>query len=234
MFTKSGIAMAAVLAVATACTHTEDPGPLREDKREFAVMDFDRIEIGSGFQIDVEQSSSFDVEAHGDQRNLDDLEIFVNGNSLIARFRNNANHIHATSIDIKMPMLSGVIFSGGTYSKVKGFESDQLLDVNLSGSSLCEMEVGYRKMNIVLSGASKLDLDGLGDEIKVEISGASELMAFEYPVRAANVNVSGASHGRVTVSDDLDAIASGASRLLYRGSPSVTSDVSGASAVQKD
>jgi hypothetical protein len=133
-----------------------------------------------------------------------------------------------------MPNLAGLNFSGGTYSKVEGFESDQQLDVYLSGSSFCEMEAGYRKMNIILSGASKLNLEGLGDEMKAELSGASELMAFEYPVRAANVNVSGASHGRITVSDDLDAVASGASRLLYRGSPSVQSDASGASSVQKD
>ena len=231
---KSGIVMAAVLAVATSCTHTEDPGPLREDEREFAVMDFDRIEMGSGFRIEVEQSVSFAVEAHGDQRNLDDLEIFVHANTLVARFRNNGNRNHSTSIEIKMPALSGVNFSGGTYTRIKGFESDQQLDINLSGSSLCEMEIGYRKMDVILSGASKLNLNGLGDEIKAELSGASELMAFEYPVRAANVNISGASHGRVTVSDDLDAIASGASRLLYRGSPSVKSNVSGASAVERD
>jgi len=232
--TRTGLAITAVVAITTSCTHTEDPGPLWEDKRQFAVMDFDRLEMGSGFQIDVEQSSSFEVEAHGDMRNLDDLEVYVNGNTLMARFRNNANRKHSTRIEIKMPTLAGVNFSGGTYSKIEEFESDQQLDMYLSGGSLCQLEVGYKKINLVLSGASKLDIEGLGDEMNAELSGASELNAFDYPVRAADVNVSGASFGKITVTDNLKAVGSGASRLLYRGSPTVTSNMSGASSVGKD
>jgi hypothetical protein len=233
-FSSACFTLVAVLIVATSCTHTEDPGPLWEDKRNFAVMDFDRIEMGSGFHIEVEQSSSFRVEAHGDSRNLDDLEVFVNGGTLVARFKNNANRKHTTRIEIKMPTLTSANLSGGSFSKIEDFESDQQFDLYLSGGSLCELEVGYKKINLILSGASKLDMEGLGDEMNAEVSGASELNAFEYPVRAADVNMSGASYGKVTVSDDLDAKATGASRLLYRGSPSVKSDVSGASSIEED
>ena len=77
-------------------------------------------------------------------------------------------------------------------------------------------------------------LYGLGDELNAEISGASELSAFEYPVRAAQLNVSGASRGKVTVTDQLTAVATGASSLIYRGSPTVSSEVTGASTVRKD
>jgi len=232
--TKAGVAITALLAINTSCTHTEDPGPLWEDNRKFAVMDFDRLEMGSGFQIDVEQASSFEVQAHGDMRNLDDLEVFVTGNTLMARFKNNANRKHSTRIEIRMPALAGANLSGGTYSKIEEFESDQQLDLYLSGGSLCQLEAGYKKVNLVLSGASKLDMEGLGDEMSAELSGASELNAFEYPVRAADVNVSGASFGKITVTDNLNAVGTGASRLVYRGSPSVTSNVSGASSVGKD
>ena len=233
-YRKSWIAFTAVMAVAVSCSCPEDPGPMQEGNRQFAVMDFDRLEMGSGFTITVEQSSSFEVEASGDQRNLDDLEVFVNGSTLKARFRHDANRHHSTQIEIKMPELVAVNFSGGTNSRIEGFESDQQLDINLSGSALCDVKVGYRKMKLVLSGASKLDVQGLGDEMNAEISGASELMAFEYPVRSAKLDISGASYGKVTVSDDLRAIVSGASWLLYRGSPSVSSEVSGASGIKED
>jgi hypothetical protein len=36
-------------------------------------------------------------------------------------------------------------------------------------------------------------MSGLGDEINAEVSGASVLTAFDYPVREATVNLSGAS-----------------------------------------
>ena len=60
------------------------------------------------------------------------------------------------------------------------------------------------------------------------------LTAFDYPVRQADVNVSGASNGKVTVTDELTAVAEGASSLIYRGNPKVTTAVSGGSAVIKD
>ena len=54
---------------------------------------------------------------------------------------------------------------------------------------------------------------GLGDEINAEVSGASVLTAFDYPVREAEIEVSGASSGKVTVTDELKATAAGASYL---------------------
>ena len=39
---------------------------------------------------------------------------------------------------------------------------------------------------------------------------------------------------KVMVSDQLDVIASGASSVVYRGNPAVTSNVSGGSTVEKD
>lgn len=231
--TLIAITVFAPLLAATSCT-TEDPGPLQEIRKDFAVIDFDRLEMGSAFDIEVEQSSTFDVEARGDRRNVDDLEVFNSGSTLIVRYKNNANRRYTTRIRIKMPALYAVNFSGGSHSEIEGFESDQQLDLYVSGGSVAELEAGYRKVNVVLSGGSKLNMHGLGDELDMELSGASELVAFEYPVRTARANVSGASHGKITVTDDLNAVATGASRLLYRGSPSLTSDVSGASVVQQD
>jgi hypothetical protein len=58
--------------------------------------------------------------------------------------------------------------------------------------------------------------------------------AFDYLVKEALIDISGASEGKVAVTDELKVTAGGASSVLYRGNPSVTSNVSGASSVQKD
>jgi hypothetical protein len=66
------------------------------------------------------------------------------------------------------------------------------------------------------------------------LSGASVLKAFDFAVSKAKVNASGASHCKVTVSDNLTVIASGASTVLYHGDPTVNSNVSGGSSVHQD
>jgi hypothetical protein len=217
----------------TSCDH-EDPGPLQKAHKEFAILDFDRLEMGSAFNIEVEQSNTFRVEVRGDRRNIDDLEAFKSGNTLIIAFDDNANRRHDTYIHITMPTLKAVNFSGASVSKIHGFESDDDLNIYLSGASVTQLDADFREIDLVVSGASKLSLYGSGDELNGEVSGASWVKAFNYPVREAALDVSGASEAHITVTDELIITASGASSVLYRGSPSVTSNVSGASTVQKD
>ena len=212
----------------------EDPGPLQEKRKEYSIIDFDRLEMGSAFKIEVEQANTFSVEVKGDRRNVDDLDVYKSGNTLIVRFDDNADRHHDTYIHITMPVLKAVNFSGASVSKISGFESDDDLDLYLSGSSVSQLDADFREIELVVSGASSLLLHGSGDELKAEVSGASELKAFDYPVREALVNVSGASDGKVTVTDELNVTAGGASSLLYRGNPTVTASTSGASSVQKD
>ena len=216
------------------CADVEDPGPLQEATREFSVLDFDQLEMGSGFHIEVEQSTIFSVKAKGDRRNLDDLSVRTVGNTLVIEYDEHENRRHDTHIIIRMPELKGIHFSGGSKSKIRGFESEGSFSCYLSGGSVAQIDAGYRSAHLVISGGSTLRIRGLGDEIAGEISGASELSAFDYPVRSADLNLSGASRARVTVSDELEVTASGASNLVYRGNPVVAKDVSGASSVRRD
>jgi hypothetical protein len=213
---------------------TEDPGPVQQTEKDFSIIDFDRLEVASAVDVRVEQSSVYDIQVKGDRRNVNDLEVYKNGSTLVIKFDDNSNRIHETYITITMPRLEGAIFSAASSSKVNGFESDGDLDFHVSGASVCQLSAGYREVNLTLSGSSSLLMSGLGDEINAEISGASVLTAFDYPVREANINVSGASNGKVTVTDELMAVAAGASSLIYRGSPSLTTEISGGSTVIKD
>jgi hypothetical protein len=223
----------AVMVGISGC-ETEDPGPLQYQEKEFSHENFDRLEMGSGFHIDVEESAYFRINVSGDSRNLNDLDVYKKGSTLVIEFDENANRRHDTYIKISMPTLKGINFSGGSISYVEGFESDGGLDFVLSGGSVCTLEAGYRALAINLSGASKLRLNGLGDEINGTISGASKLEAFDYPVASGDLDVSGASHVDVTVSHTLTVGASGASFVYYRGNPALDASVSGGSVVERD
>jgi len=48
------------------------------------------------------------------------------------------------------------------------------------------------------------------------------------------IDISGASEGKIAVTEALKVTAGGASTVLYRGDPSIISNTSGASTVQKD
>lgn len=224
----------AVLGLFLSSCHHEDPGPLQEDRRDFSVIDFDRLEMGSAFNIIVEQGNSYSVTVKGDRRNINDLDVYKSGNTLIIEFEDNANRRHDTYITITMPTLKSINFSGASDSRIRGFESDDELNVFLSGASVLQLDADFREIDAIVSGASTLRLHGHGDELTANISGASNLQAFDYAVREASIDISGASEGKITATDELRVSAAGASSVLYRGDPAVSSTTSGASSVSKD
>lgn len=227
------LSFVAIIILFAACD-TEDPGPLQEGTRDFAILDFDELEMGSALNIRVEQGNTFLVRASGDRRNINDLEVFKSGNALVIKYDEDEDRKHQTYLTIQMPTLKKVNFSGGSVSVIEGFESDGRLDVVLSGGSVSQLDAGYRETNLIVSGGSVLKLHGLGDEFTADISGASNLNAYDFPVRTAKLGLSGGSVAKVTVSDALSVSASGASHVSYHGNPSLESELSGSSSVTKD
>lgn len=227
------LAVVALALFLTSC-HTEDPGPLQEARRDYSEADFDRLEMGDAFDIEVRQGTFYEITVRGDERNLDDLEVKKEGTTLVIRYDDSDHRRHATYIEITMPTLAQVNFSGASKSTITGFTDLKSLRVSLSGASKSEIEADAVATDVALSGASTLTLYGSGDDLRANASGASVLKAFDYPVSTADVSASGASSCKVSVADALRAVASGASTIIYRGSPTVDGDASGGSSIRKD
>jgi len=226
--------LTAVTALLLTSCFVDDPGPIQEMERSFAVVDFDRLEMGNAFHIQVEQGNFFDVTARGDRRNIEDLIVTKEGGTLIIRYCEFRNRRHDTFITITMPELRAVNFSGASESRVFGFGGTDHVDVYLSGASVCQLDVASAKVKAVISGASYLNLRGEGEELQADVSGASALKAFGFPVLRADLILSGASDGNVTVTEHLDVVATGASHVAYRGEPTLVSEVSGSSSIHQD
>ncbi|HEY0741217.1 MAG TPA: head GIN domain-containing protein [Chryseosolibacter sp.] len=223
-----------VTLVFASCDYSEDPGPLQEIEKEFNETDFDRLEMGDALQVDVEQGNFFEISVRGDRRNINDLEVFKEGSTLIVRFDEWENRRHETYVTITMPTIVGANFSGASNSRISGFDELTKFDLYLSGASTSQVDVVASEFETVVSGASVLNLRGSASVMNAEVTGASVLKAFNFPVVTSDILATGASHASITVADQLKAVASGASSVTYRGNPTVTSDVSGSSSVRQE
>jgi hypothetical protein len=230
----SNLIWIAVFPLALAGCFVEDPGPRQLTEHQYPIVDFDRLEIGSGLHITVEKDDFFSINASGDRRNIEDLVVKKEGTTLVIQYKNFRERRHDTFIQITMPDLSSVNFSGASESRVDGFVAADALDVYLSGGSLCQMNVDAPSLKVVLSGASYLSVRGTGELLNADISGSSAMKAFAFEVAEARLSVSGASDAQITAVSALDVIATGASHVVYRGNPSLTSEVSGSSLVQQE
>jgi hypothetical protein len=208
--------------------------PRNPEEKTFDSKNFNKLEMGNAFHITVKQGNDYKVIAKGDKRDIDDLIVKVSSGELKIYYTKWRVRRYRMEIEIEMPALKEIDFSGASTSFVEGFTELDELEIDLSGSSNATISAKARFYEIDLSGASVLDLEGIGKDMEADLSGASKLNAFDTIVERATLDVSGASTSRVNVEQKLTVKASGASKVHYRGNPKVSSDLSGSSRVEKD
>jgi hypothetical protein len=95
--------------------------------------------------------------------------------------------------------------------------------------------VSADNLEIKMSGASKGSFSGNSEMLNVDCSGATDLNAYNLKAVRCNAEVSGASNIDIFVSGELNATASGVSRIRYKGNPAVSNvKKSGVSTISKE
>jgi hypothetical protein len=124
--------------------------------------------------------------------------------------------------------------SGASDVKVSGTLKTDNLKLTLSGASDFEGIIDAKSIQIQGSGASDIKISGSADQANIEMSGASDFKGYDFKVDYCKAEISGAGDMQITVNKELDAEASGASSIKYKGEPVVKrSSSTGAASIKK-
>jgi predicted small secreted protein len=229
----AAISTAALALLVAACNTVSGSGNVIT--REIDTTSFSHLEVSHGFVVKITVGSPERVIVRVDDNLVDSLDVGVSGDSLHIRLEPNTIVTDATlEADVTARSLTGLELSGGSRVTLADPIQATSLALTVSGGSLLSGSVEIDQGTLGVSGGSKARLSGSGDTVGVTASGGSNLEALELTIRTLKIEVSGASHAEVTVTDSLSAAASGASALRYAGSPDVTrSDASGASTIEQ-
>ena len=124
---------------------------------------------------------------------------------------------------IATPYLREIIVQGAGKIETTDNQSLQLtsLNLDLSGAAEADLLLNVQNLTIDAKGASKLDLAGVADNLHVTIAGAGELEAEDLLAQVVHINCAGASKAEVHAVRELWAQAAGASKISYKGNPTV-------------
>ena len=208
---------------------------------EYNFSDFTRVEVGSAFQVDIEQSDSYSVSVTADDNLFSYISVYKQGKTLKMGLKT-AQFVNVTiKAKITIPQLSALDLSGAVQGTVSGFSSTENMDIKLSGASVLKLvsislgdvefdvsgashidgDITANDVNFDLSGASSVQVLGSASDIVVDASGACYVLLDNFAVNNADVSLSGASTGVVNMDGRLDADLSDASRLRYIGEPTM-------------
>ncbi|MCJ7581121.1 MAG: DUF2807 domain-containing protein [Candidatus Aminicenantes bacterium] len=103
--------------------------------------------------------------------------------------------------------------------------SDLILIV--SGSGSMEMNVTVGQITSSISGSGSIRLSGNTAVHTINISGSGSLSALDLDTVRSDIRISGSGECYVFVQQFLDADISGSGNVNYKGSPTITSNISG-------
>lgn len=212
---------------------------LASETKTYDFKDFTSVEVESGMLINVTQSNSYGIEVTADKKDLDQLHVEKSGNTLRFYFKHGffsffGHRRDRIEINIKMPSLTGIALSGGSKGNITMDVSSKKFNAEVDGGSILSGNLKCGNISFDLSGGSKVDLSGSGNDLKIEGSGGSIFNLREFSVNNVNADLSGGSHVKVTMNGKLNSDLSGGSRIVYYGSASLgENDFSGGSGVTK-
>jgi predicted nucleic acid-binding Zn ribbon protein len=167
--------------------------------KEELFTDFNAVDAGSGFNVEISEANSYIVLVTTDDNVMEHIEVTKSGDTLKVGTSWGTSFSSATlKIKITMPEINKIELSGGAQGIIEDFSSNH-------------------QVSIELSGGTQLTGKGSAGDLIVDASGGSQLHFKDYSVQNANIELSGGSQATINLDGTLDADLSGGSQLYYYG-----------------
>lgn len=193
--------------------------------RNNELTNFESVEISGLFDIRIERGDDYSVELVGSNSQKQHYDLYIENKTLVIDYdndqerffwKNNLFEDDKVTINITMPHLRDLDVKGAGKLKFRNFkESD--VEIKLTGAVVADGRLDVSTLDIDITGASFLDLEGRGTFMEAKITGASGLRAYQYEVDRAIIDANGASSAKVYVNESLEINQSFASNVSHRG-----------------
>ncbi|MCK9628398.1 MAG: DUF2807 domain-containing protein [Bacteroidales bacterium] len=196
---------------------------------------FESISVSSGFELLLTQDSIQSMTIETYENVFKHLEVQIVDNTLMISPKDGVNFFGEPKVKIHIttPVLKELSLSGGSRAElINGYKGEQV-EVSLSGGSRIFGLTNVKFLDMYLSGGSRSELKGAVDYISVSSSGGSKSRHLDMLARKCSASISGGGSLEISVSDSLEVDCSGGSRVNYKGSPVISSELSGGSDLEK-
>lgn len=200
---------------------------------------FSKIKVSNAMKVILTQSNSESVVVSASEEKYKaDIITEVKNNTLHIYSDNNGMWVNKSNRKLKVYVsfrqLEALTVSGASDVAVADAIKQESIRLEVSGASTLKTAVTLNTLAVDLSGASRLAISGTVEALNVDCSGASDLQAYKLQAATAKIECSGASSLQLTVTKEISAEASGASKINYKGSAIVTNlKASGVSKISK-
>jgi len=203
----------------------------KPSKAETRKVDtFTSVAISSTIEADIKIGSPASVVIEANPDYLKRISTSVRSGTLTVQLDGTVNTRLAIKAHIVTPNLNGITVEGASSAGTLGLRGD--IVVIVSGASRLNLNGKFGTLKVQLDGDSHLSASGSARVCDLTAGGGSTATLEPLDVGAARANCSGASTVSFGSLQQIDFVAKGASSINYTGSPKVVrSDADGASSI---
>lgn len=201
-FVLAGLALVTLVGDADAFSFRDQgiKGSGDLETREFDLKDFDEISVGGAFEVEIRFGDRQRVAVTIDDNLWDNLELKVRHGRLSVDWDESCRPDDDCRLELVVTSLEAMSVSGAAEVDIAKFAGE--------------------RFEFALSGAAELEMDGVVEDLDIQVSGAGEIDTRDLEARHVKVRISGAGHANITASESLDAKVSGVGNINYWGNPS--------------
>jgi len=205
------------------------------------VSPFNGISLKVSAELYITQGKNQSVSIDAETSTLEGLVTEVRKHVLTIKsikknFFSTSKPNKTIKIYITCPEISSLTVLGTGTIINKNSISSRIIDLSITGSGnivLSGLNSESVKGTIIGSGKISLASKKVTKEFKLFISGAGYYKGTEFPVKKADVKISGSGDAVVYATSDLDIQISGSGEVLYTGNPNVTTAISGSGKIKE-
>lgn len=181
-------------------THSDAP----QITQSYDLSGFSKIRVDGVFSVDVTQGETFSITASGDEKEMEQIDVELNGNTLVLgskkkSWSRNSGDRHGITTTITMPTLDGISINGVS---------------EFSGVSL---DLG--DLDVDVNGVTDMTLSGTCDDLTANINGVGDIDLKSLQCQTGDLSVNGAGAMSAYTSSSVKARVNGVGEMKIYGKP---------------
>jgi len=187
--------------------------------KERKTDSFTGLKVSSGIDVYLKQGSEVTVTVEADENLHEYILTEVRNGVLNVYSEANIRDAEKKRVYVTMKEIRSIrTTSAGDVIGESPINSDNL-ELSASSAGDIKIEVKSKDLDVDISSSGDITLRGEADMLRADLSSAGDLNAYELQTREANISVSSAGDADINVSERINARASSAGDINYRGDP---------------
>ena len=190
-----------------------------QDKETRDVRSFSAVRVSEGIHVYLKKGTKESVTVESDDIDLDRVITEVDGSTLKVHLQGYNNRGY--DIDVHVTFVELDEISASSAANIYSESTIVADDLELSSSSAADIEIDIDAGDVEISVSSSGDIEvsGTADYLDASASSAGDINGYDLSVKEARIRASSAGSIKISVTEDIDARASSAGSVRYRGNP---------------